>query len=150
MRAIIQRVTNASLTIDDQIYSAINNGFLVLLGIENNDTLEDILWLVPKIVNLRVFGDADGKMNLSLEDVGGEIMLVSQFTLYASTKKGNRPSFLQSAKPDIAIPLYNQFIGEIKKIFKHKVATGLFGADMKISLLNDGPVTIIIDSKNKE
>ncbi len=149
MRAIIQRVSFASLAIDNEIYSSIDHGFLVLLGIETSDTLEDILWLVPKIINLRICGDDEGKMNLSLEDIGGQIMIVSQFTLFASTKKGNRPSFLQSAKPEIAIPLYEQFIAETKNIFHNKVATGSFGADMKISLLNDGPVTIIIDSKNK-
>jgi D-aminoacyl-tRNA deacylase len=150
MRAVVQRVSSASLVIDGEIYSEIQNGFLVLLGIEETDTEEDLLWLVPKIVNMRIFGDDEGKMNLSLLDVSGELMIVSQFTLFASTKKGNRPSFIQSAKPDKAIPLYLQFVEETKKIFSNKVATGKFGADMKITLLNDGPVTILIDSKNKE
>jgi D-aminoacyl-tRNA deacylase len=150
MRAVVQRVSSASLVIDGEIYSEIQNGFLVLLGIEETDTEEDLLWLVPKIVNMRIFGDDEGKMNLSLLDVSGELMIVSQFTLFASTKKGNRPSFIQSAKPDKAIPLYLQFVKETKKIFSNKVATGKFGADMKITLLNDGPVTILIDSKNKE
>jgi D-aminoacyl-tRNA deacylase len=150
MRAVVQRVSHASLAIDGTTYSAIDKGFLVLLGIEESDTADDIAWLVPKVVQMRIFSDAEGKMNLSLEDSGGEIMIVSQFTLFASTKKGNRPSFLQSAKPEIAIPLYEQFISETKKVFRNKVATGVFGTDMKITLLNDGPVTIIIDSKNKE
>ncbi len=150
MRAIIQRVSYASLVIDAAIYSEIKNGFLVLLGIEEADTLKDAQWLAQKIVNMRIFNDADGKMNLALGDTQGELMIVSQFTLFASTKKGNRPSFLQSAKPDVAIPLYEQFLDEVKKIFPNKVATGSFGADMKITLLNDGPVTIIIDSKNPE
>jgi D-tyrosyl-tRNA(Tyr) deacylase len=136
--------------IDQTVYSEIKQGFLVLLGIEENDAEEDIKWLAPKITGMRIMSDEDGKMNLSLTDVGGEMMIVSQFTLFASTKKGNRPSFLQSAKPDKAIPLYEAFIQEIKSLFPNKVATGSFGADMKITLLNDGPVTIIIDSKNKE
>jgi D-aminoacyl-tRNA deacylase len=150
MRAVIQRVAHASLVIEGEVYSAIDHGFVVLLGIEEADTHEDILWLVQKIVNMRICDDGEGKMNLALSDVGGQLMIVSQFTLYASTKKGNRPSFTASAKPDIAIPLYENFIAETQKIFPNKIATGVFGADMKITLLNDGPVTIIIDSKNKE
>jgi D-aminoacyl-tRNA deacylase len=150
MRAIIQRVAHASLVIDGEVYSDIYHGFVVLLGIEDADTDEDILWLTQKIVNMRICDDGEGKMNLSLTDVGGQLMIVSQFTLYASTKKGNRPSFTASAKPDKAIPLYEKFIAETQKIFPNKIATGVFGADMKITLLNDGPVTIIIDSKNKE
>jgi D-aminoacyl-tRNA deacylase len=150
MRAVIQRVQYASLEIDHEIYSEIKQGFLVLLGIENNDNQSDIEWLTNKIINMRVFNDADDKMNLALQDIAGEIMVVSQFTLYASTKKGNRPSFLQSAKPDVAIPLYESFVLYLKNQFSGKIATGVFGADMKINLLNDGPVTIIIDSKNKE
>jgi D-aminoacyl-tRNA deacylase len=150
MRAIIQRVAHASLVIDGEVYSDIHHGFVVLLGIEDADTDEDILWLTQKIVNMRICDDGEGKMNLSLTDVGGQLMIVSQFTLYASTKKGNRPSFTASAKPDKAIPLYEKFIVETQKIFPNKIATGVFGADMKITLLNDGPVTIIIDSKNKE
>lgn len=150
MRAVIQRVAHASLVIDGDVYSAIDHGFVVLLGIEEADTNEDIAWLVQKIVNMRICDDGEGKMNLALADVGGQLMIVSQFTLYASTKKGNRPSFTASAKPDKAIPLYENFIAETQKIFPNKIATGVFGADMKITLLNDGPVTIIIDSKNKE
>jgi D-aminoacyl-tRNA deacylase len=150
MKAVIQRVAYASLVIDGEVYSAIKRGFVVLLGIEEADTHEDIAWLVQKIVNMRICDDGEGKMNLSLNDVNGELMIVSQFTLYASTKKGNRPSFTASAKPDKAIPLYEKFIDETQKIFPNKIATGVFGADMKITLLNDGPVTIIIDSKNKE
>ena len=123
---------------------------LVLLGIEENDTEKDIEWLVKKIIQLRIFSDADDKMNLSVQDINGDILVISQFTLFASTKKGNRPSFLRSAKPDIAIPLYEQFIGETEKQFGKKIFTGEFGADMKVELLNDGPVTIIIDSRNME
>jgi D-aminoacyl-tRNA deacylase len=150
MRAVIQRVTHASLVIEGELYSEISKGFLVLLGIEDNDTMDDIKWLAAKIIGLRIMDDGEGKMNLALADVEGEMMIVSQFTLFASTKKGNRPSFLQSAKPDKAIPLYESFLAEVRQSFPNKVATGSFGADMKITLLNDGPVTIIIDSKNKE
>jgi D-aminoacyl-tRNA deacylase len=150
MRAVVQRVSYAKLEIDQALYSEIGQGFLVLLGIEEADNFEDIKWLAAKIVGMRIMSDADDKMNLSLQDVKGEMLIVSQFTLFASTKKGNRPSFIQSAKPDIAIPLYEAFVAEVKSIFPNKVATGSFGADMKINLLNDGPVTIIIDSKNKE
>jgi D-aminoacyl-tRNA deacylase len=150
MRAVVQRVSYAKLEIDQALYSEIGQGFLVLLGIEEADNFEDIKWLAAKIVGMRIMSDADDKMNLSLQDVKGEMLIVSQFTLFASTKKGNRPSFIQSAKPDIAIPLYEAFVAEVKSIFPNKVATGSFGADMKVSLLNDGPVTIIIDSKNKE
>lgn len=150
MRAIIQRVTQAKVTINHEVFSEIGLGFLVLLGIEDNDLIEDVQWLSQKIVNMRIMADAEEKMNLSLMDVNGEIMIISQFTLFASTKKGNRPSFLQSAKPDKAIPLYELFIKETQKIFTNKIAIGIFGADMKIELLNDGPVTIFIDSKNRE
>ena len=150
MRAVIQRVSRASVTIDGNIKSQIKTGLLVLLGIEENDTEKDIEWLVKKIIQLRIFSDADDKMNLSVQDINGDILLISQFTLFASTKKGNRPSFLRSAKPDIAIPLYEQFIGETEKQFGKKIFTGEFGADMKVELLNDGPVTIIIDSRNME
>ena len=149
MRVVIQRVSEASVTINDAIKGKINTGFLILLGIGHEDTNEDIEWLTQKITNLRVFSDEEGKMNLSILDIKGEILLISQFTLFASTKKGNRPSFIQSAKPEIAIPLYEKFIESIKD-FGIKVSTGIFGADMKVSLTNDGPVTIIIDSKNKE
>lgn len=150
MRAIIQRVTYSKLTIAEKLFSEIGPGFMVLLGIEENDHNEDAQWLAQKIINLRIMSDEEDKMNLSLLDVKGEIMVISQFTLFASTKKGNRPSFLQSAKPDKAIPLYEFFIDEIKKIFPNKITTGIFGADMKVELLNDGPVTIFIDTKNKE
>ena len=150
MRAVIQRVSIASVTIDGNIKSEIKAGLLVLLGIEENDTEKDIEWLVKKIIQLRIFSDADDKINLSVQDINGDILVISQFTLFASTKKGNRPSFLRSAKPDIAIPLYEQFIGETEKQFGKKIFTGEFGADMKVELLNDGPVTIIIDSRNME
>ncbi|MBP6323544.1 MAG: D-tyrosyl-tRNA(Tyr) deacylase [Chitinophagales bacterium] len=150
MRAVIQRVSRASVTIDGNIKSQIKTGLLVLLGIEENDTEKDIEWLVKKIIQLRIFSDADDKINLSVQDINGDILVISQFTLFASTKKGNRPSFLRSAKPDIAIPLYEQFIGETEKQFGKKIFTGEFGADMKVELLNDGPVTIIIDSRNME
>ena len=149
MRVVIQRVSEASVTINDAIEGKINTGFMILLGIGHEDTNEDIEWLTKKISNLRVFSDEEGKMNLTILDIKGEILLISQFTLFASTKKGNRPSFIQSAKPEIAIPLYEKFIESLKG-FGISVSTGIFGADMKVSLTNDGPVTIIIDSKNKE
>ena len=150
MRVVIQRVSEASVTIDGQVKSAINAGLLILLGIEEMDTLEDITWLTAKIANLRIFGDENGLMNRSVMDIKGEIIVVSQFTLHASTKKGNRPSFLKAAKPDIAIPLYEKFVEELRKVSTLKVLTGEFGADMKVALLNDGPVTITMDTKNKE
>ena len=149
MRVILQRVLSASVTIDEAIYSQINHGLLILLGVTHNDTKEDIEWLVQKIINLRIFNDEAGKMNRSIQDVQGEFLVVSQFTLFASTKKGNRPSFITSARPEIAIPLYETFIDEIKKT-GIVTRTGVFGADMQVGLVNDGPVTIIIDSKNKE
>jgi D-tyrosyl-tRNA(Tyr) deacylase len=149
MRVVIQRVSEASVTIDGTIEGKIETGFMILLGIGHEDTIEDIEWLVQKITNLRVFGDEDGKMNLSILDIKGEILLISQFTLFASTKKGNRPSFIQSAKPEFAIPLYEKFIDALKGS-NIRVETGKFGADMKVMLVNDGPVTIIIDSKNRE
>ncbi len=149
MRLIIQRVLSASVTIDEAIYSQINHGLLILLGVTHDDTKEDIEWLVQKIINLRIFNDEEGKMNRSIQDVQGEFLVVSQFTLYASTKKGNRPSFIVSAKPEIAVSLYENFIEEIIKCGL-VTQTGVFGADMKVALVNDGPVTIIIDSKNKE
>jgi len=149
MRVVIQRVTEAAVSINEEINGKIEKGLLILVGIGQEDDLEDIQWLTQKITNLRIFSDADGKMNLSIQDIKGEILLVSQFTLYASTKKGNRPSFIQSAPPTIAIPLYEQFIKSLKET-GISVQTGQFGADMKVSLTNDGPVTIIIDSKNKE
>ena len=150
MRVVIQRVKEASVTIDGHIKSAITEGLMVLVGVEDADTLEDIKWLAAKIVNLRIFSDQNGLMNHSVLDIQGEMLVVSQFTLHASTKKGNRPSFIRAAKPDFAVPMYEQFVAELKKISQLEVLTGEFGADMKVSLLNDGPVTICIDSKNKE
>ncbi|MCL4142640.1 UNVERIFIED_CONTAM: hypothetical protein GTU68_001471, partial [Idotea baltica] len=149
VKAVIQRVKNASVTVDDKIISSIKGGLLLFLGITNNDTSDDIKWLSKKILNIRIFNDNDGVMNKSLIDTSGDIIIVSQFTLLASTKKGNRPSYIQAAKPEIAIPLYNEFILETEKAFGKKVGTGIFGADMKINLLNDGPVTIIIDTEHK-
>ena len=150
MRAVIQRVSEASVTVDDNITGAIQNGVLVLVGIEDADTTEDIQWLSSKIVNMRIFNDADGVMNVSLKDSGGDILLVSQFTLHASTKKGNRPSYIKASKPPIAIPLYQQMIAQLQTDLGKPIATGIFGADMQVRLLNDGPVTIIIDTKNRE
>ena len=150
MRVVIQRVSKASVTIDQQKVAAIQKGVLVLLGIENSDTQEDIDWLIRKIINLRIFNDENQVMNLSLQDVYGDVILVSQFTLHASTKKGNRPSYIKAAKPDIAIPLYEKFIHSLESALQKTIQTGAFGADMKVELLNDGPVTILIDSKNRE
>lgn len=150
MRVVAQRVTQASVTINNQVFSSIQNGLLILLGIEDSDTSEDINWLCNKLLNLRIFSDAEGVMNLSIKDIAGEFLVVSQFTLHASTKKGNRPSYIRAAKPDVAVPLYEEFIKTLKDISNLSVKTGQFGADMKVSLLNDGPVTIIIDTKNKE
>lgn len=150
MRLVIQRVIKTQLKINDSIYSEIGVGLLVLLGIEVNDTTEDVDWLCAKISTLRIFSDAEGKMNLDVNQIEGEIMLVSQFTLFASTKKGNRPSFLQSARPETAIPLYETFIKTLSPLISKPIKTGQFGADMQIELINDGPVTIIIDSKNRE
>lgn len=150
MRVVIQRVSKASVTIAQQKVAAIQKGVLVLLGIENNDTQEDIDWLVRKIINLRIFNDENQVMNLSLQDVQGDVILVSQFTLHASTKKGNRPSYIKAAKPDIAILLYEKFIRSLESALQKPIQTGAFGADMKVELLNDGPVTILIDSKNRE
>ncbi len=150
MRAVIQRVNEASVQIDGTIKDAIGNGFLVLLGIEHDDTTEDIEWLSAKIVNMRIFSDENGLMNLALKDVDGDILLISQFTLHSSTKKGNRPSFIQAAKPDIAIPFYEKMIRQLEHDSGKKIGTGIFGADMKVALINDGPVTILIDSKNKQ
>jgi D-tyrosyl-tRNA(Tyr) deacylase len=150
MRAVIQRVTQANVVINDSIRSAIAKGLLVLVGIEDTDTTEDIIWLSGKIVNLRIFNDAEGVMNESVKEQDGEILVVSQFTLHASTKKGNRPSYIKASKPPVAIPLYEQFVQQLQTDLGKPVGTGEFGADMKVSLLNDGPVTIIIDTKNKE
>lgn len=150
MKAVIQRVSEASVTINGNVKSSIGNGLLVLVGIEDADTKEDIEWLSAKIVNLRIFNDEQGVMNVSLKDAGGDIIAVSQFTLHASTKKGNRPSYIRAAKPDAAIPLYEAFVKQLGTDLGKPVQTGEFGADMKVRLLNDGPVTIIIDTKNKE
>lgn len=150
MKAVIQRVSQASVTINSKIVAEIQKGLLVLIGIEESDSQEDIIWLTSKIGNLRIFGDENEVMNLSVKDIDGEIIVVSQFTLQASTKKGNRPSYLKAAKPEISIPLYEKFIAQMETEINKKVQTGQFGADMKVALINDGPVTIIIDSKNKE
>lgn len=150
MRAVIQRVTEASCTVEEKVTGAIQTGFLVLLGIEDADTEEDLGWLAQKIANMRIFSDENGLMNRSLADVDGRILLISQFTLFAQTKKGNRPGFTRSARPEKAIPLYELMILELEKLTGTKVETGIFGADMKIRLLNDGPVTIVVDTKNKE
>jgi len=150
MRIVIQRVSEAAVRVDGQITGSIGNGLLVLMGIEDADTMEDIEWLSNKIVNIRLFNDADGVMNLSVKDTGGNILLVSQFTLHASTKKGNRPSYIRASKGDFAIPMYEKMIQQLAADLGKPIQTGIFGADMKVSLLNDGPVTIVIDSKNKE
>lgn len=150
MRAVIQRVTRASVTVDGQTTGSITDGLMVLLGIEEQDNDHDIDWLAAKIVNLRIFNDEKGVMNKSVMETNGNILLVSQFTLFASTKKGNRPSYIRSAKPDISVPLYEKMIIALEKQLNKKVQTGIFGADMKVDLLNDGPVTIIIDTKTRE
>ena len=150
MRTVIQRVQSASVTIDGEIKSAIGNGLLIFLGIEDKDSEADIEWLVKKIVNLRIFDDENGVMNRSIIDVNGEALVVSQFTLHASTKKGNRPSYIKASKPEKAIPLYNEFCDEMSLALGKTIGTGQFGADMKVGILNDGPVTILIDSQNKE
>lgn len=150
MRVLIQRVSEASVAINNTLHSSISGGMLVLCGFEEADTVEDIQWICMKIVNLRIFGDEEGKMNLSLLDVQGELLIVSQFTLHALTKKGNRPSFINAAKPEQAIPLYEMFIERFSVDFNIQAKTGVFGANMKVALVNDGPVTIWIDSKRKE
>lgn len=150
MKVVIQRVSKASVTIANEKVAVIGNGLLVLLGIVNEDTKEDIDWLCNKIVNLRIFGDENGVMNTSLKDINGEIIVVSQFTLHALTKKGNRPSYIKAAKPDVAIPLYKLFVKTLENLLGKPVQTGKFGAMMQVELINDGPVTIIIDSKNKQ
>ncbi|MFD2568699.1 D-aminoacyl-tRNA deacylase [Pseudotenacibaculum haliotis] len=150
MKAVIQRVSKASVTIEGEKVANIQQGLLILLGIENADTQEDIAWLSKKIANLRIFNDEEGVMNTSLLDVNGEAIVVSQFTLHASTKKGNRPSYIKAAKPDVAIPLYEAFVKQLETEIDKKVQTGEFGADMKVELLNDGPVTILIDTKDKK
>lgn len=150
MRAVIQRVSKASVTVDEKITGQIATGLLVLLGIEDADTDEDIQWLSGKIVNLRIFNDENGVMNKSVVEVGGDILLVSQFTLYASAKKGNRPSYIRASKPDVAVPMYEKMIKQLEGDLGKEVQTGIFGANMKVALLNDGPVTIVIDTKIKE
>ena len=150
MRAVIQRVSKASVTIDNKIYSQVNTGLLVLLGIEDADTAEDIGWLSGKIVDLRIFNDDNGVMNVSVKDMKGDILVVSQFTLHASTKKGNRPSYIKASKPEFAVPMYEKFIVQLNKDLGKQVHTGVFAADMKVELCNDGPVTIVIDTKNRE
>ena len=150
MRAVIQRVTQASCTIDDKITGKIGNGFLVLLGIEDADLQEDMIWLAQKIANMRVFNDENGLMNKSLGDIDGNVLLISQFTLFAATKKGNRPGFTKAARPEKAIPMYQEMIKQLSALLNKEIQCGNFGADMKISLLNDGPVTIIMDTKDKE
>ena len=150
MRAVLQRVSKASVTVDGQVVSSIGDGLLVLLGIEDADGQEDVEWLANKMVNLHIFNDENDVMNRSVVDIDGEIIVVSQFTLHAQTKKGNRPSYIKAAKPNVAIPMYEGFVAVLEQKLGKKVGTGIFGADMKVELLNDGPVTIIIDTKNKE
>ncbi|RZJ52110.1 MAG: D-tyrosyl-tRNA(Tyr) deacylase [Flavobacterium sp.] len=150
MKVVIQRVSEASVTVDQKKVAEIEKGLLILVGIEDEDTQEDIDWLVGKIIKIRIFGDENDVMNCSVQDVDGDIIVVSQFTLHASTKKGNRPSYLKASKPEFAIPMYENFVKSLENEFQKKIQTGIFGADMKVRLLNDGPVTILIDSKNKE
>ena len=150
MRVVIQRVSSARVTIHDKVVASIQQGLLLLVGIEEQDTPEDVLWLSSKITNLRIFSDENKVMNLSVKDIKGEIIVVSQFTLHAATKKGNRPSYIRAARPETAIPLYEDFINQLENQLEKKIQTGVFGADMQVALVNDGPVTIIIDSKNRE
>jgi len=150
MKIVLQRVSEASVTVDGQKTADIKKGLLVLVGIEDADTPEDIDWLAGKIVKMRIFGDENDVMNCSVQDIDGDIIVVSQFTLHASTKKGNRPSYIKAAKPDFAIPMYEKFVKALENEFQKKIQTGIFGADMKVNLLNDGPVTILMDSKNRE
>lgn len=150
MRVVIQRVTKASVTVNNELVSSIGSGMLVLAGFEHSDTEEDLGWMSAKIVSLRIFNDVQGIMNLSVKEVNGEIMLISQFTLHAATKKGNRPSYIKAAPPQVSVPLYNSFIKKVEEQLGKNVKAGIFGADMKVDLLNDGPVTIILDSKNKD
>jgi D-tyrosyl-tRNA(Tyr) deacylase len=150
MRVVIQRVSKSSVTIEGHVKGRIGPGLLVLVGIEDGDTAEDVEWLSAKIINFRIFNDANGVMNVSVKDAQGDVLLISQFTLHASTKKGNRPSYIKAAKPDIAVPIYKQLIDQLQKQLEKPIQTGEFGADMKVELVNDGPVTLIVDSKNKE
>jgi len=150
MKIVLQRVSHASVTVDSEIVADIQKGLLVLVGIEDADTQEDIDWLVGKIIKMRIFGDENDVMNCSVQDIDGDIIVVSQFTLHASTKKGNRPSYIKASKPEFAIPMYENFVKSLEKDFNKEIQTGIFGADMKVTLLNDGPVTLLIDSKNRE
>jgi len=150
MRVVLQRVSEASVKIDGKVAGTIDRGLLILVGIENEDGPADIEWLTNKIINLRIFADQDGLMNLSVKDIDGELLVISQFTLHAKTKKGNRPSYIKAARPETAIPIYEQFKTRLENALDKSVASGIFGADMKVSLINDGPVTITIDTKNKE
>lgn len=150
MRVVIQRVSKSSVTIDGMVKGSIGSGLLVLVGVEDADMLEDVEWIAGKIVNFRIFNDANGVMNVSVKDCGGDILLISQFTLHASTKKGNRPSYIKAARPEVAIPIYEQLIDQLQKQLEKPIQTGTFGADMKVELVNDGPVTLVVDSKNKE
>jgi D-tyrosyl-tRNA(Tyr) deacylase len=150
LKVVLQRVSSASVAIENKVVADIQKGVLILIGIENSDSQEDIDWLVGKITKIRIFEDENQVMNLSVKDIDGDIIVVSQFTLHAATKKGNRPSYIKAAKPDISVPLYENFVKQLEKELEKKIQTGVFGADMKVSLLNDGPVTIIIDSKNRE
>ena len=150
MKVVLQRVSSASVTIENKVVAEIQKGLLVLVGIEDADNQEDINWLTTKIANIRIFGDENEVMNLSVKDTAGDVVVVSQFTLHANTKKGNRPSYIRASKPNVAIPLYENFVQQLEKELGKKVQTGVFGADMKVVLINDGPVTILIDSKNKE
>ena len=150
MRVVIQRVSEASVVSNGELTATIGQGLMILIGIEEADTIDDCNWLCAKIIKLRIFNDADGVMNLSLLDIGGDIIVVSQFTLHAATKKGNRPSYIKAARPEIAVPLYESFIAELGALTGRKIGAGIFGADMKVSLINDGPVTILMDSKNRE
>ena len=150
MKIVVQRVKEASVAVDGKIVGEISQGLLLLIGVDENDTQEDANWLIKKVVDLRIFSDSEGKMNLSVKDVAGEILCISQFTLISDYKKGNRPSYIKAAKPDFAIPMYENFVKSLEKEFNKKVQTGIFGADMKVSLLNDGPVTIVMDSKNRD
>lgn len=150
MRVVLQRVTKASVSVDGQLIAKIHSGLLILLGIEDTDDNDDVEWLSRKIINLRIFNDAEDVMNKSLLEINGDAIVVSQFTLHAATKKGNRPSYIKAARPEVAIPLYENFVSQIEKDLGKKIGTGVFGADMKVALVNDGPVTICIDSKNKE
>lgn len=150
MRMLIQRVSEAAVRIEGNVQGEIGKGLLILLGIENEDAKEDVDWLIQKIIGLRIFSDEEGKMNLSSSDVNGEFLVISQFTLHASTKKGNRPSYIKAARPETAVPLYEYFVEQLKNNSQAKVDAGVFGADMKVSLINDGPVTILVDSKNRE